>query len=42
MDEALNQMNADAAKVADPIQPWKTPNAEALDKRTLAVVDRSR
>ena len=29
-------MNADATKVTDPYQPWKTPDAEALDRRTLA------
>ena len=36
MDEAVNQMNADAAKVADPHQAWLAPNAKALDERTLA------
>ena len=34
----VNRMNDDAARVADPYEPWKapTPNAEALDRRTLA------
>jgi monoamine oxidase len=36
LDEVVNQMNADAAKVADPFQPWLAPNAEALDRKTLA------
>ncbi|HEY8551372.1 MAG TPA: FAD-dependent oxidoreductase [Vicinamibacterales bacterium] len=36
LESAVNQMNADAAKVTDPFQPWTTPNAEALDKQTLA------
>ncbi len=36
MDSAVNQMNGDAAKVVDPYQPWTSPNAEALDRRTLA------
>jgi monoamine oxidase len=36
MDKAVNQMNADAAKVADPHQAWLTPNAEALDRKTLS------
>ena len=35
MDEAVNQMNADAAKV-DPNQPWLAANAKALDEKTLA------
>ena len=36
LDEAVNQMNADAAKIADPHQPWLAPNAKALDEKTLA------
>ena len=31
-----NLLNADAAKVPDALEPWRTPNAEALDRRTLA------
>ena len=36
IDEAVNQMNADAAKIPDAYQAWLAPNAEALDKKTLA------
>lgn len=36
LDEVVNQMNADAAKLSDPFQPWLAPNAAALDQRTLA------
>ena len=36
LEAASNQMNADAAKVVDAFEPWRTPNAEALDHRTLA------
>ena len=36
LDEAANRMNADAAKVVDAFEPWRTPDAEALDRRTLA------
>jgi monoamine oxidase len=36
LDETTNLMNADAAKVADAFEPWRTPGAEALDRRTLA------
>jgi monoamine oxidase len=36
MDAALDLMNADAAAIADPDQPWKAPGADALDRRTLA------
>lgn len=36
MAAALNRMNGDAARVADPFQPWTTENAAALDRRTLA------
>jgi monoamine oxidase len=35
MEEAFNLMNTDAAPV-DADEPWKTPNAEKLDARTLA------
>lgn len=35
MDAALNLMNAEAAAI-DADQPWRSRNAEALDKRTLA------
>ena len=36
IDEAVNQMNADAAKIPDAHQAWLAPNAEALDRKTLA------
>jgi monoamine oxidase len=36
LDKASNLMNAEAAKVSDAFEPWRTPNAEALDRRTLA------
>ncbi len=36
MEAALNRMNADAAKIADPYEPWTSPGADALDRRTLA------
>lgn len=36
LDEIVNQMNADAAKIPDAFQPWTAPNAEALDRKTLA------
>jgi monoamine oxidase len=36
IDATVNAMNADAAKVTDAFQPWTTPGADALDKRTLA------
>ncbi len=35
IDATVNAMNADAAKVTDAFQPWLTPGAEALDRRTL-------
>lgn len=35
-ETTTNLMNADAAKITDPSEPWRSPNAEALDKRTLA------
>jgi len=35
MEEALAKMNEDAAKV-DADLPWKSPNAEALDRRSTA------
>jgi len=36
MDAALAKMNADAARIADPFEPWKAPDAAAWDKRTTA------
>jgi monoamine oxidase len=36
LDAGVSLMNGDAAKVTDPYQPWTMPNAEALDKQTLA------
>lgn len=35
MEKAFNSIVTDAAKV-DADEPWRSPNAEALDKRTLA------
>jgi len=35
LEKASNMMNADAAKVPDAFEPWRTPNADALDRRTL-------
>jgi monoamine oxidase len=35
MDEAFSKMNADAAPVVED-EPWTTPNAAALDKKTTA------
>jgi monoamine oxidase len=35
LEAASNKMNADAAKVTDAFEPWRSPNAEALDRRTL-------
>src|SRR5262249_14307443 len=35
MDAAHREMNADAAKIRDPHQPWESPDAEALDRQTL-------
>jgi len=36
MTAALNMMNKEAAAVGDPFQPWKTRDAEVLDRRTLS------
>lgn len=36
LDAGVALLNKDAAKITDPYQPWKTPDAPALDKRTLA------
>jgi monoamine oxidase len=36
MDAALNRMNEDAARVPDAFAAWTTPDADALDRRTLA------
>ena len=36
LEKTSNLLNGDAAKVTDANEPWRTPNAEALDKRTLA------
>jgi monoamine oxidase len=35
LETASSKLNADAAKVPDAFEPWRTPNAEALDRRTL-------
>jgi monoamine oxidase len=36
MTAALNLMNKEAGNVGDPYQPWKTRDAEVLDRRTLS------
>jgi monoamine oxidase len=36
LEKTTGLLNAEAAKVADAFEPWRTPNAEALDRRTLA------
>ena len=36
LETVFNTIVADAAKVPDANEPWKTPDAEALDRRTLA------
>ena len=36
MDEGLALLNADAARLEDPFAPWTTPDAPALDRRSLA------
>jgi len=36
METALSGMNADAARVIDPIEPWKTPGAAEWDTRSQA------
>jgi monoamine oxidase len=36
LEKVSPSMNADAARVADADRPWTTPDAEALDRRTLA------
>jgi monoamine oxidase len=36
MEAALMTMNADAARVTDPFEPWRTDGADKWDRRTLA------
>src|SRR5260221_1782094 len=36
MKAALNGLNADAARIADPFAPWSAADAAALDRRSLA------
>jgi monoamine oxidase len=36
MEKVFNTIVGDASKVTDADEPWKTPNADALDRRTLA------
>jgi len=36
LEAALNTLNSAAAAIADPHEPWKSPNAEALDRGTMA------
>lgn len=36
LEKVVTPMNGDAARVADADRPWTTPDAEALDRRTLA------
>lgn len=35
LEKVVSSINADAARVTDPDRPWTTPDAEALDRRTL-------
>ena len=35
MEAALAGLNADAARLADPFEPWTAPDAAALDRRSL-------
>jgi monoamine oxidase len=35
MEAAFALVDADAGKIANPAEPWRAPNAEALDKRTF-------
>ena len=35
MDDGLGGLNADAAKIEDPFEPWRTPDAAAFDSRSL-------
>jgi monoamine oxidase len=35
MEGAFPQIDADAKTVSNPSEPWRTPNAEALDKRSM-------
>lgn len=36
LEKTVNTMNADASRVVNADRPWTTPNAAALDQRTLA------
>ena len=36
MDDVLGRMNADAARISDPFEPWRAPEAAAWDRRTQA------
>ncbi len=36
MKDALSKMTADAARISDPYQPWKSANADPLDRQTLS------
>lgn len=36
LEKVFNTIVSDAAKVPDANEPWKTPDAQALDRRTLA------
>lgn len=36
LEKTFNLILTDAATVPDAFEPWRTPNAEALDRRTLA------
>src|SRR5262249_37768944 len=42
MTAALNQINKEAAAGGDPFQPWKTRDAEVLDRRAAASWDHTR
>ena len=36
LDQILGHMNADAARVADAVEPWRSPDAAAWDRRSQA------
>ena len=36
METAFEQIDADGKSIANPLEPWTAPNADALDKRSLA------
>jgi monoamine oxidase len=36
LEETFDRIVVDAKTIADPTEPWRAPNAEALDKRSIA------